>query len=80
MTKEKLGIEPAFPNDNTMDCQPPYCYGMSMHFYAACAAMQGILANQDKYRVSDYQSELYRQKLVEQSCQFADELLRQGKL
>lgn len=46
---KKLGFEPAFPPSREMQELAPACegyhVGMSKRFYAACAAMQGILAN-----------------------------------
>ncbi|KAF5028035.1 hypothetical protein DSECCO2_663230 [anaerobic digester metagenome] len=43
--------------------------GVSKRFYAACAAMQGLLANQREY-MSD-------ENLVSAAFHYADELLRQ---
>ena len=81
MENQKLGQEPAFPNENTEFCQAPYCYGMSKRFYAACAAMQGILANQNgEYAVIGGTNQRYVEHLISQSYQFADELLKQEKL
>ena len=67
---EKLGQEPAFPlkSEGIANRQK----GMSKKFYAACAAMQGLLAN----------SELgwdrpVEEHLVKQSYEYADELLKQ---
>lgn len=51
MEKEKLGLEPAFANvafDKTgtfTHLEDQGHYGMTKRFYAACAAMQGILSN-----------------------------------
>jgi len=48
---EKLGQEPAFPPSRETQELAPSCegyhVGMSKRFYAACAAMQGILTNQN---------------------------------
>ena len=82
----KLGQEPAFPNENTMDCQPPYCYGMSKRFYAACAAMQGILAGDSNTLtcttkddvLSAHKTYSYdHSKIVKNAFKLADELLKQ---
>ena len=81
MENQKLGQEPAFPNENTAFCQPPDCYGLSKRFYAACVAMQGILANQNgAYRVYGETNQKYAENLISQSYQFADELLKQENL
>ena len=50
MSNEKLGQEPAFPANKEiwdgMELQKrEHERGMSKRFYAACAAMQGILSN-----------------------------------
>lgn len=79
MEKEKLGLEPEFPmpTDNS-DLRR---YGINKRFYAACAAMQGLLSNPN----SAYQmnATLRRQPtseeavsmIVNQSFIIADELL-----
>lgn len=72
-TTEKLGQEPAFP-------QPPlkasgetiFVDGMSKRFYAACAAMQGILANKYPDIVG-----LTTEQLIGVSYECADEILEQ---
>ena len=50
--KQKLGKEPAFPDpsrgmEQSISNQTPWANpeGMSKRFYAACAAMQGLLSN-----------------------------------
>ncbi len=76
MSKEKLGQEPAFPieemqkntNDSGVSELVPHL-GMSKRFYAACAAMQGLLANRD------FNHDLTA--VVKASYDFADELLKQ---
>ena len=65
MSKEKLGQEPAFANNNTN--------GMSKRFYAACAAMQGLLANSN---VKDLQYS-FEDIIPKLAFMYADELLRQ---
>ena len=65
---KNLGKEPAFPNESNAYMQMPDCFGMSKRFYAACAAMQGILSNNPP---SDDKT------LVKQAYAIADELLKQ---
>ena len=77
MKTEKLGQEPAFPNESTMFCQPPDCYGMSKRFYAACCAMQGILANEVIMNVIGESNEQPQTLAVRMAYSFADELLKQ---
>lgn len=46
MENKKLGQEPAFPsNDDKHGNCGIHEIGMSKRFYAACAAMQGLIAN-----------------------------------
>lgn len=73
---EKLGQEPAFPlpmevidRMPTLNINP---LGISKRFYAACAAMQGILAGNVDIPVPNYVAEL--------SYKFADEILKQENL
>ena len=79
MEDKKLGQEPAFANTetynpNNMECNGTYQQGMSKRFYAACAAMQGILASgatvEGKREISPKLVTLY-------AYRFADELLKQ---
>ena len=78
--KEKLGTEPALPttvscSDGTIDFIP----GMSKRFYAACAAMHGILSNSDWVKSAKIPDDFdeYRNRVVSASFDFADELLKQ---
>jgi hypothetical protein len=64
---EKLGMEPAFPVDGD-----PYS-GMSKRFYAACAAMQGLLSGDELVRTGRRKSE----SIIELAYKHADELLKQ---
>lgn len=73
MKTDKLGQEPAFPNESTMFCQPPDCYGMSKRFYAACCAMQGLLAGIKITNSIAPDSE----RIVKDAYVLADELLKQ---
>lgn len=71
---EKIGQEPAFP---TYEQQGnPICWnteiGMSKRFYAACAAMQGILANSP-----DGVSSVHARDYANMAYDIADELLKQ---
>lgn len=82
---KKLGQEPAFPPDREMQELTPNCegyhVGMSKRFYAACAAMQGILSNQDQFHVdNDNSSKAYTRSLCKDAYNFADELLKQENL
>lgn len=43
--KEKLGLTPAFATSAAGEGEVIYEAGMSKRFYAACAAMQGLLSN-----------------------------------
>ena len=73
-TNEKLGQEPAFAyqielaNGNVKES-----LGMSKRFYAACAAMQGMLANDTNgnAKVID---------IIEWAYELSDELLKQENL
>lgn len=68
--KQKLGQESAFPTD-VRDSGALFnkeCTGMSKRFYAACAAMQGLLSNP---------TIIPSDKLAEYSFKYADELLKQ---
>jgi hypothetical protein len=63
--ENKLGQEPAFAKETL----PIYGQiGMSKRFYAACAAMQGILAN-NRF--------LTTEQLIRASYECTDELLKQ---
>lgn len=83
---KKLGQDPAFPalepNDVGYGDQItlhiagqsnfiPFTKGISKRFYAACAAMQGLLANPDVRR------EASMSLIILESYQLADELLKQ---
>ena len=77
MKKDKLGQEPAFPipdyimqNCGAIDFNP---MGMSKRFYAACAAMQGILSGAHEELI--YTSDQRCDKLAEVAYQYADAIL-----
>ncbi len=77
---EKLGQEPAFARPATLNplnaginsCPQS---GMSKRFYAACAAMQGLLSNTNLTVVNE------PEWIIEWAYSYADELLkREGEL
>lgn len=70
-TKEKLGQEPAFPNESNAYMQMPDCFGMSKRFFAACLAMNGIMSN-NECRIGHIP-----QQVAELAYSIADEMLRQ---
>lgn len=72
MENKKLGQEPAFPNT---DCETFSNDGMSKRFYAACAAMQGLISN--PYWASVNPLGIDTPELVKKSLEVADELLKQ---
>lgn len=74
---KELGTEPAFPHETiefnrdggpvNMDLRT-----MSKRFYAACAAMQGVLAN--------HYTSLNKKIIIQDALDFADEILKQETL
>jgi hypothetical protein len=70
--KNKLGQRPAFAsqsmNSTTINVQE----GISKRFYAACAAMQGLLSNAEVTTGT-----LTGEELIDKCYLFADELLKQ---
>lgn len=79
MNKEKLGQEPAFPRPigeykTVGDGKwSPAQKGMDKRFYAACAAMQGILSN----GLANPDKPIRTITIIESAYKFADELLKQ---
>ena len=69
MSSEKLGQEAAFPMQQVES-------GMSKRFYAACAAMQGLLSNPNSNNQKDGSLHTY-ESLTEMAYIVADELLKQ---
>jgi hypothetical protein len=61
MSEQKLGQDPAFPVEYVT-------VGMSKRFYAACAAMQGLISH---YGVE------FEESHAKKAFYFADELLKQ---
>jgi len=83
--KQKLGQEPAFGFSAYTDPKEGQGQnlthskreGMSKRFYAACAAMQGILAGRSTHMSL---STIGESLVIEYAYKFADELLRQENL
>ena len=87
MEKEKLGQEPAFAmsnselNFNKQGVVKDESNGMSKRFYAACAAMQGMLAHSTRYHCRKEDEALtWKQGMIKEAYELADELLKQEKL
>ena len=74
--KQKLGQEPAFATSADLCGEAVYQEGMSKRFYAACAAMQGLLSSSDLNNLQ-YSFEKVIPKLA---FMYADELLKQENL
>ena len=74
---KRLGQEPAFPKDSFTN---QYQIGMSRRFYAACAAMQGLLSNSELITSLaskvDNEYEFHKQIIIS-SYKLSDELLKQ---
>lgn len=82
MGQKKLGQEPAFSQPLTRENGQIIdmgATGMSKRFYAACAAMQGILSNPDWAKSANIADDFdeYKERVVRSSYEFADELLKQ---
>ena len=75
--KEKLGQEPAFPVTENVIAMANL--GMSKRFYAACAAMQGLLSNELylKDAALATKGKNIVREIVSNAYAFADELLKQ---
>lgn len=78
--KEKFGQEPAFPlpmevidRMPTLNINP---LGISKRFYAACAAVSGIMANARTEPIENF----HFKNIVEDAYKIADELLKQESL
>lgn len=77
-TEQKLGQEPAFPNCMEINNE----YGMSKRFYAACAALQGLLSNPNTAEqiishAGIVNAETANAIVCETAYEIADELLKQ---
>ena len=79
MENQKLGQEPAFSCTYEMKISGQnrlyYHDGMSKRFYAACAAMQGIMANSNSEMIN-----LDAIGVARIAFEYADELLKQENL
>jgi hypothetical protein len=91
--KAKLGQESAFPslefnepgygNCITLEFGDvkhfiPFEKGMSKRFYAACAAMQGLMANPKMFdNMLDFKSTSVKELIIERCYDYADEMLKQ---
>lgn len=87
MNGEKLGQEPAFPIEEMQKgdgiCSLIPYLGMSKRFYAACAAMQGLLSNSQitlHFERINSKVEQEREAIITASFELADELLKQEYL
>ena len=90
--EEKLGQEPIFPTSvnnhyvgegvegNPVYYKPLGDTGMNKRFYAACAAMQGILASSKGFMYKSGNTSYSLFNKVEFAYECADELLRQENL
>ena len=67
--KQKLCQEPAFATSADLGGEAIYQEGMSKRFYAACAAMQGLLSNSQNL-------EIQNTEVVNKAYAIADELLK----
>ena len=67
--KQKLCQEPAFATSADLGGEAIYQEGMSKRFYAACAAMQGLLNNSQNLEVQNTE-------VVNKAYAIADELLK----
>ena len=82
MENNKLGQEPAFasiavkPNGLTVGYN-----GMSKRFYAACCAMQGLLANESGFYINETETtKISLPNKARFAFMCADELLKQENL
>ena len=74
--KQKLGQEPAFATSADLCGEAVYQEGMSKRFYAACAAMQGLLSNSFVNTVLSQNPEVQNTEVVNKAYAIADELLK----
>lgn len=73
---QKLGQEPAFPMEQHNERGELYNihFGMSKRFYAACAAMQGILSS------NEIGIAHHPETVIKWAYSLADELLKQENI
>ena len=74
--KQKLCQEPAFATSADLCGEAVYQEGMSKRFYAACAAMQGLLSNSFVNTVLSQNLEVQNTEVVNKAYAIADELLK----
>lgn len=74
--KQKLGQEPAFATSADLCGEAVYQEGMSKRFYAACAAMQGLLSNSFVNTALSQNPEVQNTEVVNKAYAIADELLK----
>ena len=74
--KQKLCQEPAFAISADLVGEAIYQEGMSKRFYAACAAMQGLLSNSFVNTVLSQNPEVQNTEVVNKAYAIADELLK----
>ena len=74
--KQKLCQEPAFATSADLCGEAVYQEGMSKRFYAACAAMQGLLSNSFVNTVLSQNPEVQNTEVVNKAYAIADELLK----
>ncbi len=74
MSEEKLGQEPAFAAVTGVEPNTHFQEGISKRFYAACAAMQGIIASGSTI---EGKRNLGPDTIIPLAYDFADELLKQ---
>lgn len=71
MSDKKLGLEPAFSHACANEQSHSIEFGISKRFYAACTAMQGMLANSNPEMVSFKPDNIVRYAYI-----MADKLLK----
>lgn len=82
---EKLGEKPAFPTDRVINrgVYENASQGISKRFYAACCAMQGILASEVMMTMALRGAKGINVKeeivVIKSAYEYADELLKQEK-
>lgn len=78
MENKKVYQESAFPvNDDKVGNWGLHESGMSKRFYAACAAMQGLCAVNDKGEFKDMDA--FYERIVMHAYKIADVMLKQEK-
>jgi len=90
MNKQKLGSNPAFPSEEVTERMGGMITrfsnhrGISKRFYAACAAMQGLLSNhvvvKEGAEIVEGNDREFFEVIIAKSFQAADEILKQENL